>query len=858
MRKTLRVFFLIGLALAVGRPALAEMVGEKFTQTGPFREFVSEQKALGEQNARVEAELAEARKEFKSQAYSGSALADAVIGAIPGLGLVISLWKAAWVVIMGLSVFCMAFYFYYLVRWNPMKWRLMVSGGTFGRVWRKLLRRNGVAGALFLALTLVPALSQAATNVLQDIRMYYTGSEFEKGYVQCKYATEKISLAYPAVNGVPVIADPEPGFDLQYDILAHMQGLGFGASAEDLAALYGQAGNDAQRALAASLLARADKAVAGEGARSIVETMCAARGLDLGVIIERFKALLAAFAGSDNRLLSNGLVRTFLESSVGRVKNLEGLDSLVDLAVENDAFEIIRDATAGAMKSLPSRLPFADSVYAARIFFKLDKDMAWRHFQAIRFDFPQFFKSETLTRKLAGLFRDMSGVSAFGPLYENEALYASLQRLPNDLRVLVAGFFDSVDPALAGVAYDSIGMVPGDLVFANPQTLVLLARLTGVLKKETPAEFLNALKRAVVEFEAPYTKEVLFEAVQKVGQSPAQFTESVLTQDMNTDCRFNRNADLFMSLIKTLSPEQIRAFEGYFAKKWALHKEILDFLFAGHKDAFYRLLRSLFETHPKQVAMMTFPNDIMDLTLVAPAFDKEALKGFSTLDAPFFLADKALSGPSPDLGLARRALVPEFDDLFKTFLGSRDKELSEKDAIAALILLTLVQRPGATVFGEETAVLERMVGDFFTLNRHAELTGRLERNREELAALEGEIKGRESGRAMRFANGAYVVLLVCYILAAAIFSIRYACNLLIPGKNHSLLSFLIYGTEAGGVFAMATLIHFPLGLGMVLVAQLLRGLSYFDRTTLDMRDAVAALREEPAPMAEASEAGTRG
>jgi hypothetical protein len=855
MKKTLRVILLMAVALVAAQSVLAEVVGEAFVQTESFRRFVDGQKALSEESAQLEAQRNAVRQELEANASEPRGTVHEVLIAVFLLlaALGVPGWAAC--MLMVASICGVVLYFIYLYKYNPMKWRLMTRWDTPGRLWRNLMRRNGLLSIMLFALILAPHPVQAATNVLQDIKMYYSANSFEKGYVLCKYAREKIQLGYSEVNGVPVIPNPEPGFERDYDVLAHLQGLGLGVAADDFVTLYGQADTDARRGMVYALLAMTGKDVAGDGARRIVEAMCGEARRNIADSIRRFKALLAAFAGSDNRLLANGLVRTFLEGSVGRVRNLEGLDEVVSLACEHDSFEIIREATASAMKTLPARLPFADSVYAARIAFRIDKDMARHYFQNIRFDFQEFYAREDLTLKLGELIRDLAGVTAFLPLYEKEALYTALRRLQNSQRVGITAFFDAVDPSLAAVAYGSIGMEPGELVFENPRSLGLLARLTSVYKKDQAGELLGALKRAVVEFKVPYGPAELFEAAERLGQTPTQFTESVLTQDMNTDCRYNQNDGLFLSLIRTLSPEQIRAYEGYFVKKSSLHAEVLDFLFASHKDAFHRLLLTLFTADPKSVAYMSFPNDIMDLRAVAVAFDKETVAAFSTLPAAYFVADQALSGPTPDVRTARKALIPEFDELFKTFLGSKGKTLSDRQAVTAMILLTLAKRPGATAFADEAAVLENMVTEYFGRSGDAGLSERNAAMKKEIMEAEAVLSDRMAAKRFGYVVLSYLAFVLCVSVAAGFLSANYACNVMVPGKNHFLLSYLIHAGEAEGVFVMSTVILFPIGLVMVVAAQLARGLQYNDTAGEDMRDGVAALERLPA--ADASYAAGR-
>lgn len=846
MRRVLCLTCMMVAMLALCGMARAEAVGGKFAQTEGFRHFVASQKALVEQDAALDKEIEVLKRRIEHPERGPlEDIRDRLLE-FRFMVWVFSLEDETFYAIAALSVLLMPLYLFFLVRFNPMRFRLMTSGKTFGRLWRKTRQRNGLAGLALIVAVSLPGAALADTSVLQDIKMYFVGDDFEKGYVACKYDKGDIALGYAEVNGVAVIQKPAPGFDRSYDVAAHLLGLGLGVGAEDLASLFSMATTDAQRAQVFALLAKTGKDVARDGATRIIESICSQRGQDVGVSIGIFKALLSAFADSGNRLMANSLVRQFLEKSVSRVKDLAGLDSLVDLAVDNDAFEIIREATAAAMKPVPPRLPFAESVYAARIQFKLDKDLARHYFQNIRFDLAEFLKSEAVGLKLAKLMRELSGVTAFLPLYENDALYAALRRLPNEQRVALTGFFDSISPSLAAVAYNSIGMEPGDMVFANPRTLVLLARLTDTYKKESPSDFLNSLKRAIVEYNVPYSREILFEALEKVHQKPSGFVESVLTQDMNTDCRHQRNSPLIFSLIQSLTPEQFGAFETYFIKKSDLRQEILELLQSRDKDVFYRVLTTLFKESPGHIALLEFPNDIMDISAVASAFSPETQAAFSVLPAPYFVAHHALSGPTPDAALARKVLGPEFEGLFSSFLTNQKKELSEKEAVAGLILLTLAQRPGVTAFADESLVLEKMMTGYFAEAKHSELAGQVDAKKrvlEKLKALNARI---EAQRTRLVATVANLAEMLCFGLAAVLFSICYGCNVIMPGRDFSLLAFFVNAMEAFGAFAMATVWLFPFGFATVLAFQLLRGLTRTDTLTRDMREGVAFLQDGPA------------
>jgi hypothetical protein len=827
--------FMTGLLFLWGQavPA-AEIVGQKLSQTEAFQQYVADGKKLEDKLARVDEEIQNIRESLSRDEKS----------AWFELSMILLPYKKTIYCSTFAGLLMMALYFTYLVKWHPMKWKLMTSKKTLRLLRDKILHRNGLITLIFLTALLLPNSSYAKTNVLQDIKMYYSGNEFEKGYLLCKYSNGPIDLHYSTVNDVPVIERPTQGFGRAYDVLAHLRGLNKNTSAEEFVSLYETAASDKDRQLVFSLLARTDKELAQEAAQKIVDSICAQRGVRLDASITHFKDLLSAFANSNNRLLANGLVKEFLEKGVARVKDLEDLDNLVELAVANGAFEIIKDSTAKVLKTIPSRLSFADSVFAARIYFKIDKDMARNYFNAIRFDFRGFLSPPLLEAKTIELMRELSGVAAFLPLYENDTLYKSLQQQSNDVRVKITDLLDKVDPSLAAVAYNSIGNDYKDFVYRDIESLVTFSRLTDKYKQDKAIDFLNALKRTIIELDVPYTKATLIAAISTVHQRPSTFIESVLTYDMNTGCRFNRNSPLILSLIEDLSSEQIVAFESYFSKKTALYEGILNILFVKDKNAFYKLLTHVFAETPKDLTNVQFPNDILDFQTIAPAFSQKSMETLASLPASIFVAQHELSGQNPDVKLIRRALIPQLDTLFKHFLSEEHKALSETEALNALAILSLVNKPNLTQFSDESFVLDKLVTDYFNgtiKNGHRDLTEVIAAKNKALADVQGGLASISSAKSLSNYLAFYSVVMLSYILVTTFLSFLYACNAIIPKNNFSILNGVLHFGEASAAFTMATVVLFPIGFCDVLVIQFIRGLISRDTTTPDLQSCVIVL-----------------
>lgn len=814
MRKTMCGLVLAGILLAWGQTVLADAVGQKITQTEAFRHYVTTTEALKDNVAQLDAAIAKQRGEVPRADRFWLPLV-ALVGGY-GLGIY---------PLTLLGLLSMFLYIVYLVKWHPMKWKLSTSARTFGLLWAKILRRNGVLCLLVALPVLTGSPARAGTNVLQDLSMYYTGNQFEKGYLLCKYAKGPIDLGYEAVGGMPVISRPAPGFERAFDQVAHLLGLGQPVSAGEMVALYDQARDDAQRRIAYALAARTGKTLAQAAGEGLVEAIGTRRGISLDACIGQFKALLTAYNDSDNRLLGSGLVKTFLEKAVGRVRNPADLDALVTLAVEHGAFAVIRDPVAKALQAVPPRLSFADTVHVARVLFHVDKDRARSEFASIRFSFRDFARSRgELAEALAGLMRDLSGVAAFLPLYDNDALYKALQQQPNAGRVAVTGLFDTVDKKLAAVAYGSIATGEDDLIFLEPGPLVTLAGLAATYDKDKTAQLRTALARTVVGHSVPYTREQLFAAVTAMGQSPTAFVEDVLTADMAADVRPGRNDGLRLALIETLPPERLPAYEPYFAKHTELAPGLLPFLYARDKGAFYRLLDHVFAQDAKSIASLRLPNESFDLKAVAPAFGAKALATFDTVPASLLFAQHALAGSAPDIKLVRRALIPTFDALFRDFLVGQPKGLSEEQALEALVLLSVVEEPGGDAFKKEAFLLGKLLEDYFSGAIGNGQTALKAAVAEREKALEGLRHEGESirtlvrlGHYLRF----YAAVLALYLVAGTILSLLFACNQLLPGKNFYLLHGVGGFLESLAAFLMATLVFFPAGFVLKLLVQLI-------------------------------------
>jgi len=811
MRKAMCGLVMAGMLLVWGQTVLADGVGQKIARTEAFRQYVTTTEALQAKIGQLDATIAHERQEGARDDLFWLRLAAPLA----------EYGKFIYPLTL-LGLLSMVLYIVYLVKWHPMKWKLSTSARTFGLLWEKILRRNGMLCLLVLVPVLAGSPALAGTNVLVDLSMYYTGNQFEKGYLLCKYAKGPVRLDYEAVGGTPVFPRPEPGFERAYDQVAHLLGLGRPVTAGEVSALYDQARDDAQRRVAYVLAAHAEKKLAQEAGEGITAAICASRGLSLDACIGQFKAMLAAYGDSDNRLLVNGLVKTFLEKVVGRVKDPEGLDALVTLAVDHGAFAVIRDPVAKALQTVPPRLSFADTVHVARVLFHVDKDRARSEFAAIRFSFRDFVRSQELADALAGLMRDLSGVAAFLPLYDNDALYKALQQQPNAVRVAVTGLFGNVDKSLAAVAYGSIATGESDLIFWEPGPLLTLAGLAATYDKDKTAQLCATLARTVAGYGVPYTREQLFAAVTAMGQSPAAFVEDVLTADMAADVRPGRNDALRLALVESLPPERIPAYEPYFAKQTELALGVLPFLYAKDKGAFYRLLDHVFAQDAQSIAALRLPNDSFDFKAAAPAFGPKALATFDTVPASLLFAQHALAGGSPDLKLVRRALIPTFDVLFRNFLTEEPKALTEEQALKALVLLSVIEEPGGAAFKEEAFLLDKLLADYFSGaigNGQTALKAVVAEREKTLERLRHD---EESARALvrlmaylRFYGAATAL----YLVAGAILSLLFACNQLLPGKNFYLLHGVFGFLESLAAFLMATLVFFPLGFLVKLGAQ---------------------------------------
>ena len=275
---------------------------------------------------------------------------------------------------------------------------------------------------------------------------------------------------------------------------------------------------------------------------------------------------------------------------------------------------------------------------------------------------------------------------------------------------------------------------------------------------------------------------------------------------MEAEARPGRNDALRLALIETLSPERLPAYEAYFARHLELAPGLLPLLYQKDREVFYRLLATAFAATPKAVAAVRLPNDVFDLSAVAPAFTPTALKPFETVPASLLFARHALAGNNPDVKLVRRALIPVFDGLFRQFLTEEPKALTEEQALETLLLLSVVEEPGGTAFKEEAFLLGKLLADYFggTIgSRQTALKTALAHREQALAALEkDQAAARALLRLLRYL-AVYGAVLGLYLAFGAGLSVLFALNRLIPGKNFSLLHGVAGFVESFAAFLMA-------------------------------------------------------
>lgn len=843
MRWKFHSLCILFLILATSSSAYADMVGQDISQTPAFNQYVKNANSMNQELSALGQRIAAEKKQ----------LANVPDNRLIELGVNILPFIKVGCAGMVLCLASMALYILYLVKYNPRKWRLSTSRNTLRQFRNKVLRQNGLLALLLgFAFLCAPAPVDAGTNVLTDISMYYSGKAEEKGYLLCKYHKGPIDLGYEAIGGIPVLQKPDPGFEREYDLLAHQLGLGLPTSAEEYAALYDHAQNDAQRRVAALLLARSDKDMAQQAASLIIDRITGQGGRRVEPVIADARQIMAAFSDSDNRLLVGPLVRLFLEKMMGRIRDIQGLDALVDMAMAYDAFEVMREPTAKVLKNTPTRLSFDDAVLTAGILFRIDKDAARALFNGIRGDWRGLARSAAVRPKLVGLIRDLSGVAAFAPLYDNETLYRGLQQQPNEMRVQITSLFDQADPPLARVAYGSIGREPGDLVFQDSQSLGLLADLTVKYDKEAAPALAKTLMHTVAARPVPYSAAVLLDAAQTLGQDPQAFTEGVLTAIAEVNASGSLNNDLIVALVERLPAPRLAGFAGYFAKKPALAKRVLPIYQDKDKGAFQALLRQAFANDPGEIGSLRLRNDVLDVSPVAAAFSAKAVADVTSLPAALLFAQNELSGPNPDVKLVRRALIPQCDALFRHFLSEEKKALHQEQVLNALILRAIVLESGGAAFKTEAEVLSRMVNDYFSGaigNGTAALAGQIEAQREELAALKDHVAARDAVVRAAWLTAIFCIVVALYLVFGWLLSMAYACNRLLPDNNFSLINWWLHCLESFASYLMATLLFFPLGIMDKLMAQFLRGLLSRETVTPDVAQCLAMLDADLCPKA---------
>lgn len=859
MKRLLCVVWVVGALLFWNQTASAERVGESVIQTESFQKSVSNATAFENQLRQMQESIRENEREIlrirSSFGYPDvEALGDDVW------------WLFALAII---SLLSMTAYTVYLIRWNPKKWKMMTSPDTLPLLWKKLLLRNGrlgvlaclaLAGLAASALVLAPSPALAGTNVLQDMAMHFSENEYERMYVRCKYADEPIVLPYLFVNEVPVIRQQQTRFDRNANMLAHLLGLKLPVTVKEMMVLHQVADNNKQYAQAYALLAHLPPDRLQEAAMEITNSLGTIPGGSFANAMHRMTLLLKALPATEAGQLKPALIQHFLRKVMGQIRNLESLALLVDFAAAQGVFDVIKEQTIKAMQALPSRLPHVETVHAASITLHYDTAQARTLFNSIRYNLMDLIRHKALEAETVALMRVLAEAPGAPPLFEAEALQHAMQPLSNFHRIALGTMLGRANPALAAMVYPAIASSPQDFTFATIEPLAAYVMLTLQAKPDNAAAVRELLTRIAVETPTDYTRQALADLFVILNGKTEEYFEQVLRHDMATDCKFNYNTKLLLSIIDAVPAERLSQFEDYFFKKTRLRDDVLEMLFTKNRPVFNALLRRVFEESPAVVERMVFPNDILDFSLVAPAFSQDSLQAFTKLRGPIFVAQTALASPTPDLTVVRKSCVPILDNLFTAYLTRSPSQLTEEEALTVLGMLALLDKPTAPQMATEVRILAQMADTFFQQHeKDADMAFRhaaaMQQARARLQASEMELhKAREVAGSLYLLH-AYVGVVVLYVLIMFFLSLVYGCNAILPGYNFSLLQFALHQSECVLKAFSATVVGLLFAIPSLLVVQFLRALTDRGTTTPDLKTCHAVLRHglspRPAPGAAA-------
>lgn len=378
-------------------------------------------------------------------------------------------------------------YFTYLCKWNKPKLRLMTHRKTISRFFEKISFNNKMIGVAIIAALALPTNAFAKTNILDDIKMYYSGSTEAKGYVDIKYHGNKATLSYDSVKGIPLIKKMDTPFAVSYNMLAHTVGLAFKLDTSEFIAVYQLAAKPEDRALVVKLLSKMPQEYATQCIEKLVDYTISQRELQWHESINIMRDFCAALTDDGATEARQNLATSFAIKKMEKVQSIFDAYNIGMFAIDNRIFDSIKDKMQQYVSKTPQKGPFLETLCAARLWLPINPETAMAYFKSIRYNFQDIAKRVDDRLQFLAPFQGLVGglmdANLQEPLFESDALTKTLAQQNTVTAMIITKMMDNLNSPFAQASFSGISLGYDSLKTLNPLGLEVLS---GLVKKYAP------------------------------------------------------------------------------------------------------------------------------------------------------------------------------------------------------------------------------------------------------------------------------------------------------------------------------------------------------------------------------------
>lgn len=682
------------------------------------------------------------------------------------------------------SIILACIYIIYLKKYNQAKWFICFkSTNNISRLLRNIKKANTLILLLISGLSLVPTVSHAATDVLTDAKLFFFGNEVERGYVLVKYPVTGRGLTYDQIKGIHVYPTFESNsFEQHYNYLVHELGIGISP-----------------------------------------------RVLDLLRLIEKVKSVQALDTVYDFifKIDDSAILREVIQNrlqSLSRIKlemRLLEMGIVCRKAQETGHLALVKDDLAAALNTMiPEISGTPGTLQIANLFAYVNPEKSYELLDKIKFKFQEIIWDEGNASRFKAAYLALAKVKP--GLYKQGDNFGLDDQNDPSFMVAVASFFDSFDEKIASAIIKDFHLDRTTKV--KPEIYAQLATLWQKYRSTEVASFFDVFTSGYIK-SSRGTLNMYLNIADRLGFSKEAAIDCLIKHDSEYLTRPEGSTLVTQEFLDLFSAEYFDKHFGYFKTRTNQASIILNSLITKRFDLFVDYLKFCNDKVPQVVSNLSFENKLADFTKWKGLVDSKSIKEFR-VPAVYYLASSELSAAQPDFRKIAALLQARADSVLEGIIRT-DSNLSGPEFLDALLLYhqyTRIIDPGGA---EMNKVLETGIGSQVKkiMERQISSTdsdlhkakGRLQGERVTL----NEIKNRRTAALIEVT----VILILAtiiglYILAALLFSIKYAINAVSGYSGSRIGLFAAVFSETFAKFLTPILYFTGAALGVIILVQL--------------------------------------